>query len=117
MTRCRLMACAALLAVTAGCGTVDPFRQPGTWRPEAVNERNLAVSVVNPTDLLYGHGDPRPAPQMATNAVRRLVAGVPAPLPPLSADVTPGSGGSAAPAATPSAGAGASAPAAATGAN
>ena len=62
--------------------------------------------VVNPYDLYRGHGEPGPQPVLATNAVRRLLAGAPTPLPSLSGDVEPGAGGSAAPAPALSAAAG-----------
>jgi hypothetical protein len=107
----RLLPPGLLLAASlAGCAQIDPYTREGMWQPEGVNSVNLAVSVANPSDLLRGHGAAGPQPVLATNAVRRLLAGVPAPLPQLSDDTNPGSGGSAAPAPTPAAGAGGSAP-------
>ena len=93
--RARWTALLLVPALVAGCAQVDPFTRDGMWQPEGINERNLAVSVVNPGDLLRGHGETRPQPRMATDAVRRLLAGVPTPLPTISADAAPGSGGSA----------------------
>ncbi len=84
---------------TSACSQLDPYSRTGMWQPEGTNSVNLAVMAAYPRDLLRGHGDPGPQPVLATAAARRLLAGVPKPLPVLSADAAPGSGAAAAPAA------------------
>ena len=103
-----LLSPALLITVMlTGCAQVDPYTRNGMWQPEGVNDRNLEAMVANPADLIYGHGDPRTQPQMATTAVSQLLAGHAKTLPAISSDATPGAGGTGAatgaPAATPGA--------------
>jgi hypothetical protein len=83
-----------LAALVSGCAQIDPYTREGMWQPEGANDSNLAAMVANPYDLIRGHGETLPQPRLATLAVSRLLGGTPAPLPPLSAEVAPGSGGS-----------------------
>ena len=89
-----------MLAV-AGCAQVDPYTRADMWQPSGDNDRNLAAMVDHPADLVRGHGDNTPQPQLATDAVSRLLAGTPTPLPSLSADTAPGAGTSSASAPAP----------------
>ena len=103
-----VLSASILLLGLAGCAQSDPYTRDGMWQPEGINDRNLAAMVANPADLLTGHGEPRPEPQVATAAVTQFLAGHAKQLPSLSSEAAPGSGsssgsGSAAPAATPGA--------------
>lgn len=57
----------------AGCAeVVDPYQQPGNWRPAGVNEQNLRVMAARPEEIVRGTGDPGSPGHGATDAVARL---------------------------------------------
>jgi type IV pilus biogenesis protein CpaD/CtpE len=65
-----LLAC--LLAL-AGCDSTDPYLRPGMWQPTGANQRNLAAMVVNPSDLIRGHGESGSDGRRADIAVSRVL--------------------------------------------
>lgn len=86
------------LLVLAGCSSDFPMDQEGTWSipPVSSNERNLRAMVVNPQDLVAGHGDPNALAQEGVRPVYRLFSGNRAALPDVSASgiyAVPSSGG------------------------
>ncbi len=89
MTRIgRLGLVLAFIAPLAGCGTPDPFAQPGTWSVEAggdVNAENLAAMVVNPRDLSHGEAESSSLGAEAAPPVTRLLTDKRTPLPATSA--------------------------------
>lgn len=82
-----------LVALTAGCAEIDPYRREGMWQPEGINSRNLAAMVIRPADLLRGQGDAGATGQTSTAAVIRLFSDTPRQLPALSPGVAPGANG------------------------
>ena len=49
-----MLSCLAF-TLLAGCNQIDPYRRPGTWRPDGVNDGNIAAMVQDPRDLVHGH--------------------------------------------------------------
>ena len=47
---------AGSLSLTA-CNRNDTYNRPYVWHPTQSNDANLAAEVVNPQDLVVGHGD------------------------------------------------------------
>jgi hypothetical protein len=75
-------ACLALLLGVAGCaGLDDPFQREGTWRPENLNDANLAAMVANPHHLEQGVGDNASPGVLSAAAVHRLLTDHVKPLP------------------------------------
>jgi hypothetical protein len=49
------VALVAVLGTISGCaGLIDPYQREGTWHPIGINDDNLRLMVVNPTDLEHG---------------------------------------------------------------
>ena len=66
----------------AGCaGLDDPYQRDGTWRPEGLNDANIAAMVAHPNDLVAGVNDPVSPGQLSAAAVRRLLTDKVKPLP------------------------------------
>jgi len=68
-------ALAALCLATGlitGCAAIDPYQRPGMWRPEAVNDGNIAAMAQDPRDLVRGHGAGGPLLNGGEAAVERL---------------------------------------------
>ncbi|HUB14306.1 MAG TPA: hypothetical protein VMB34_20310 [Acetobacteraceae bacterium] len=90
-----------LAGFTAGCAAIDPYQRAGMWRPEGVNDGNIAAMVQDPRDLARGHGDAGPRWNTGEAAVDRLWRDKVKPLPgnqsqtPAGADNSSGSGGAA----------------------
>ena len=76
--------------LTAGCARIDLYQRPGMWQPEGVNDRDLAVMVQDPRDLVRGHGDNGPAWQAGAAAVDRLWRDKVKPLPGDQTQTPPG---------------------------
>jgi len=84
----------ALVLLALGACTPDyPFDKEGTWSlgpqgaPNA-NDANLRAMLVNPNDLVAGHGDPGSVGAVASRPVKNLIAGKRAPLPVVSAETS-----------------------------
>lgn len=96
-------ACLALLLGAAGCSDADIFQREGSWRPEHVNEANLAATVVDKHDLVQGANDDASPSELSAAAVRRLLTNHVKQLPtttvgPVGQTTNPGgAGGNAAP--------------------
>lgn len=62
----------------SGCAMTDPFQRPGVWRPEGINQANIAAMVAHPGNLRHGQsdGDTSDSP-LAAAAVTRLWHGQP----------------------------------------
>jgi hypothetical protein len=70
----RRFACLALLFGAAGCaGLNDPFQREGTWRPENINDTNMAAMVAYPRQLEHGVGDDSSPAVLSAAAVHRLL--------------------------------------------
>jgi hypothetical protein len=67
-------------ALVAGCAQIDPYQRPGMWRPDGVNEGNIAAMVQDPRDLVRGHPAQGPEWTTGTAAVDRLWQDKPRPL-------------------------------------
>ncbi len=65
----------------AGCADTDPYRRAGQWQPTGANSLNLAAMVVNPRDLIRGHGDRASDGSESVAGVTRLWSGRVTPLP------------------------------------
>lgn len=71
----RLAGCAAALLALAACqSTEDPFTHPGSWRPEGLNDANIAAQVANPRHLVMGAADESSPGVLSNNAVERLLS-------------------------------------------
>ncbi|TDG30503.1 hypothetical protein [Paracraurococcus ruber] len=64
-----------------GCEAADAYHRPGTWRPEAANERNLRAMLVRPEELVRGTGEAGAQGATAAQAIERLRADRVKPLP------------------------------------
>ena len=63
-----------LLIGGAGCaGMDDPFQREGTWRPEYINDANLAAMVADQQHLVQGVGDDASPGVLSAAAVQRLL--------------------------------------------
>jgi hypothetical protein len=70
----RVLRAAIFLLPLAGCaGLNNPYERAGTWRPEGVNDANIAAMVTHPGDLMLGKDDPVSPGQLSAAAVRRLL--------------------------------------------
>ena len=67
------------LLLLSGCAATDPFHRPGAWRPEGVNQANIAAMLARPADLLRGRDAGGTDSPLATAAVTRLWEGPPSP--------------------------------------
>jgi hypothetical protein len=68
----RLVLASGCVLLLAGCDALEPYGRSGTWRPTGVGQANLAVMVVNPQDLVHGHGGTGADGASAAAAVDRL---------------------------------------------
>jgi hypothetical protein len=81
----RRFTCLTLLFGVAGCaGLNNPYQREGTWRPEQVNDANIAAMVANPRHLEQGVGDDASPGVLSAAAVRRLLTDRVKPLPSMS---------------------------------
>ena len=94
------------LLLLSGCAATDPFHRPGAWRPEGVNQANIAAMVARPADLLRGRDAGGTDSPLAAAAVTRLREGAPSPA---VAAIGASPAAAASPAASPGASPGASA--------
>jgi hypothetical protein len=70
----RRLGCLSLLVGVAGCaGLNDPFEREGTWRPQNVNDANIAVMVANTNHLTHGANDDATPGALSAAAVHRLL--------------------------------------------
>ncbi len=72
---------AILLGLLGGCEDRDPYHRTDVWYPSGVNAGNIAAMVVNPADLIRGHGVQRSDGQEAVAAVNHVWQDKPKPLP------------------------------------
>ncbi|WP_419898750.1 hypothetical protein [Roseomonas sp. USHLN139] len=70
-----------LLVALAGCGALDPYERPGTWRPGRVNEANLQAMLADPAHRDRGVAADGTDGALAGAAIERLREGKPRPLP------------------------------------
>lgn len=75
------------LALTA-CASNEPYERQGTWHNTGINDANLAAMVANPADLQRGRQSQEPDSPLAIDAVTRLWAGKPKPLPATTSSAT-----------------------------
>ena len=68
-----LIALAGAAALLAGCASNDPFAQPGNWHENDAPMHNIAVELVNPHDLVAGHGDASFTGPIAETAVGKAM--------------------------------------------
>jgi hypothetical protein len=75
------------LLLLAGCTPDYPLDREGTWSipPVSANDANLRAQILNPQDLVSGHGEPNVLGTEAVPPVKSLFAGKRPPLPDLSA--------------------------------
>jgi hypothetical protein len=98
--RLRQFAGLLLLSGSTGCACLnDPFACPGTWKPEHLNEGNLAAMVVDPRHLQQGVGTDASPGVLSAAAVHRLLTDHVKPLPttnvgPIANSADPPSSGS-----------------------
>ena len=64
---------AGAAALLAGCASNDPFAQPGNWHENDAPMHNIAVELVNPHDLVGGHGDASFTGPIAETAVGKAL--------------------------------------------
>ncbi len=86
----RAFSAAILVGLLGGCEDRDPYRRTDVWYPSGVNAGNIAAMVVNPADLISGHGVQRSDGKEAVTAVNHIWQDRPKPL----LDVTAVGGGS-----------------------
>lgn len=63
---------AASVMISACGGQADPYTREGMWHPSGVVNANLAAQLVNPHDLVQGHGDNSPNYKTATTSLDHL---------------------------------------------
>jgi len=68
-----LVTLAGAAALLAGCASNDPFAQPGNWHENDAPIHNIAVELVNPHDLVGGHGDASFTGPIAETAVGKAL--------------------------------------------
>jgi len=68
-----LITLAGAAALLAGCASNDPFAQPGNWHENNAPMHNIAVELVNPHDLVGGHGDASFTGPIAETAVGKAL--------------------------------------------
>ncbi|ABQ29704.1 MULTISPECIES: hypothetical protein [Acidiphilium] len=68
-----LVTLAGAAALLAGCASNDPFAQPGNWHENNAPMHNIAVELVNPHDLVGGHGDASFTGPIAETAVGKAL--------------------------------------------
>ncbi|EGO96195.1 MULTISPECIES: hypothetical protein [Acidiphilium] len=68
-----LVTLAGAAALLAGCASNDPFAQPGNWHENDAPMHNIAVELVNPHDLVGGHGDASFTGPIAETAVGKAL--------------------------------------------
>jgi hypothetical protein len=68
-----LAALTCLLSLPGCAGLNDPYQRAGTWRPEGLNDANIAAMVTRPSDLTQGVNDPVSPAQLSAAAVHRLL--------------------------------------------
>ncbi|MBC7802220.1 MAG: hypothetical protein H7Z10_16520 [Gemmatimonadaceae bacterium] len=88
-----------VLLALGGCTDLEPYNRPGMWSATGANARNIAAMAANPGDLIRGRGDAGNDGLRSAAAVTRLQIDRPRALLSLSAEVAPGAGAAAAPAA------------------
>lgn len=66
-----MLATAVVTACAPGHDYLDPYQKPYTWHPTDAPTANLAAQLVNPRDLVMGHGDTEGDAKEATGAVER----------------------------------------------
>ena len=65
----------SLSLALAACSDFEPLVSDYAWRPQGVTQRNLAVMVARPTDLIRGRGAAGADSPVAIAAARRLYEG------------------------------------------
>ena len=68
-----LVTLAGAAALLAGCASNDPCAQPGNWHENDAPMHNIAVELVNPHDLVGGHGDASFTGPIAETAVGKAL--------------------------------------------
>jgi hypothetical protein len=72
---------AVSLIVLAGCGAnsdyLDPYKKPYAWHPSGAAAANLAAQVVDPHDLVAGHGTTVRGTQDSTMAIQHILLDTP----------------------------------------
>jgi hypothetical protein len=83
----------------AGCGNVDQFNHPGTWKlppaGQGANDANLRAMVANPNDLVAGADEPGSNGAESVRPVDLLLTGRRRPLPSVNASSIGASSGGA----------------------
>ncbi len=59
----------------SGCGRLDTYNRPYTWHPTGANAANIAAQVVNPDDLIVGHGSNRPGASIVVPGLQQVDSG------------------------------------------
>lgn len=68
------------LFLLGACGTSDPYTRTDSWSLSGANEKNISAMVVNPRDLVSGHGGGRVGAVQAVMAADRIWQDRPKPL-------------------------------------
>jgi hypothetical protein len=79
VTSAMTLSCLAF-TLLAGCAQTDPYLRPGMWRPDGVNDGNIAAMVQDSRDLVRGHAAQGPEWMTPAAAVDRLWQDKPKPL-------------------------------------
>ena len=70
--RFRLAGALCFAALLAGCDALEPYQRAYSWHPTGIYDANLATMVVNPADLVHGHGASATDGSAAATAIDRL---------------------------------------------
>jgi hypothetical protein len=69
------------LIAVAGCGAnsdyLDPYKKPYAWHPTGAAAANIAAQVVDPRDLVAGHGTTKLDTQESSLAIQHVWADTP----------------------------------------
>ena len=71
MSKLIIVVLAATAVMLAGCEELDPYHRQDVWYPSGASQANLAAQVVNPYDMVRGHGVFKSDGELAAAAVTR----------------------------------------------
>lgn len=72
MRHFRPEALCCVLALLAGCSSLEPYRKPYAWHPMGANQANLAAMVADPHDLARGQSVQAVDAQAPVRAIERV---------------------------------------------
>lgn len=72
MQTLRLAEAICFVVLLAGCDALEPYQHPYSWHPVGTYDANLSAMVVDPANLVHGHGLGATDGAAAATAIDRL---------------------------------------------